>query len=373
MSTFGLDYRPALVNREGIGRATRELVRGLGAELAEDEALGLFGWTLSPVRYGIEALGLHARARLHRRRIPARLTGPWLQLTGGAARAVGAGVFHHTQPRRLPVRGVPTTTMIWDLLFLDDNGAPGGPWVAPDTAKAMARSAREAAEASDLVLVPTAFVQDEVERKLGVPRDRLRIVGLGADHLPEPRLDELITRPPFVLTVGRIDPRKNHRQALAAFEHLVAVGLPHHWMVVGPRGWRSSEVLAAFDASPARERITVEHDASDQRIADLLAMASACLFPSMGEGFGLPPVEAQRAGVPVVALRTSCLPEVLGQGAAWAEPGPDVVEQLAVALEGALLDSARRRELTDLGRTNAARHTWRASAAAHLAAWRELI
>ena len=175
-----------------------------------------------------------------------------------------------------------------------------------------------------------------------------------------------------MLTVGRIDPRKNHCQALAAFERLVAAGLPHHWVVVGPRGWRAEDVLAAFANSPARERITVEHTASDQRVADLLAMASACLFPSLGEGFGLPPVEAQRAGVPVVAVRTSCLPEVLGDGAAWAEPGPDVVEGLEAALERALLDSASRRALTDSGRANAARHSWRASAAAHLAAWREL-
>lgn len=366
--SFGLDYRPALVNREGIGRATRELVRAL--ELSQGEALELFGWTLRAPRYGSDALGLPPGARLARRRFPAKLTAPWLRLTGGVDRQLGVRVFHHTQPRRLPVRRARTTTMIWDLLFLDDEGRPGGPFVAADTAAAMAASARRAAAESDLVLVPTNFVRDEVEAKLGVPRERLRTVGLGADHLPPPRATS--TRPPFVLSVARLDPRKNHRLVLAAFERLVARGLPHHWVLAGPLGWRSGELLAAIAASPARERILHVPNASDQDLADLLAQASAFAFPSLGEGFGLPPVEAQRAGVPVVALRTSCLPEVLGEGAFWVPPG-EAPEAFEAALEAALLDSTARARVTTAGHANAARHTWERAAALHLAAWRELV
>lgn len=373
--TFGLDYRPALVNREGIGRATRELVRGLAGQLSPDEALGLFGWTLRAPRYRRADLGLPERARLHRRRFPARWTNAWLGLTGGVDRALGAAVFHDTQPRRLPTRRAKRTTMIWDLLFLDANGQPGGPWVARDTAHAMAASARAAADSADLLFVPTEFVRNDVIAKLGVAPERVRTVGLGADHLPAPALDLLLTRPPFLLTVARIDPRKNHALVLAAFERMFARGLPHHWLVVGPRGWRADEVLAAIERSPARERISVIENATDAELSGYLEGASAFVFPSRGEGFGLPPVEAQRAGTPVVALATSCLPEVLGDGAAWIAPGtPDEeVAGLEAALERALFDTQARAALIAAGHANAARHTWAASAAAHLAGWRALL
>ena len=102
----GIDYRPALVNREGIGRYTRELVRGM-IELDFDEHLGLFGYTLAPSKFSHEELGLKGtRAELLRLRFPSKLL-PWLlarlgkgvdDLTGGAE------VYHHTSYSRLPVR-----------------------------------------------------------------------------------------------------------------------------------------------------------------------------------------------------------------------------------------------------------------------------
>ena len=115
--TLGLDYRPALVNREGIGRATRELVRALVSLEDEALALELFGWTLAAARFDERELGLTrhpSAARLHRKRFPARWTRAWLQLRGGADRAMGmrGGLFHHTQPARLPIGSARESTMV---------------------------------------------------------------------------------------------------------------------------------------------------------------------------------------------------------------------------------------------------------------------
>ncbi|MCI0571275.1 MAG: hypothetical protein L0Y66_11020, partial [Myxococcaceae bacterium] len=99
----GLDYRPALVNREGIGRVTRELVRAM-VELGFGKSLGLFAYTLGAARYGRRELGLDGSgAELVRLRFPSKLL-PWLlaRLGKGADDLVGgADVFHHTQYRRL--------------------------------------------------------------------------------------------------------------------------------------------------------------------------------------------------------------------------------------------------------------------------------
>lgn len=370
----GLDYRPALVNCEGIGRATRELVRALPQAMTATERLALFGWTLRPPRFAAEELGLANTTQLSRRRFPARWTNAWLGLRGGADGLLGANVFHHTQPRRLCVRRAATTTMIWDLLFLDDDGQPGGPWVAAETAQAMATSARAAADESDLILVPTDFVRQDVIQKLNIAPERVRTVGLGAAHLPAPDYGALHTRPPFLLTVTRIDPRKNHALVLAAFERLVAMGLPHHWLVVGPNGWRAADFHAAVARSPVRHRIALIPKASDAEVAALFATAEAFVFPSRGEGFGLPPVEAQLAGIPVVALRASCLPEVLGDGCAWIEPDTldAETEALATTLRDVLSNHVTRAGLIARGTQNAARHTWAQSAARHLDAWRTL-
>src|SRR5262245_57893693 len=96
----GLDYRPALQNREGIGRYARELVRGF-VELGVDGDLGLFGYTLAPMRYSRRELGLlRSKAELVRLRWPSK----WLpSLLGALGKGVddlvgGADVFHHTQP-----------------------------------------------------------------------------------------------------------------------------------------------------------------------------------------------------------------------------------------------------------------------------------
>lgn len=368
---LGLDYRPALVNREGIGRATRELVRALTALDAPNLNLNLFGWTLAESRFDKSELGIN-QAKLHRRRFPAKLTQPWLRIRGGVDGLMGipSGIFHHTQPSRLPVKSARQTTMIWDLIFLDEDGQPGGPWVEKQTALTMATSAQQAAAESDLILTPTEFVRQDVIAKLNVEASRVATVGLGCNHIHTALPKDLPTRPPFILTVCRVDPRKNHSTMLAAFERLVRAGLPHHWLVVGPDGWRSGAINAAFEASPAAHRIVRIKDAPESQLRGLYATADVFLFASHAEGFGLPPLEAMASGVPVVAAAATCLPEVLGTAAALVDPEDD--EALFEALLAPIADRNLRREQIRQGKTQAERFSWAVAAEKHLEAWRRL-
>ena len=363
-----LDYRPALVNGEGIGRATRELVRAVGERVAADRAgeltgLDLFGWTRAAVRCEA-ALELHESASLSRRRLPNALLPFVLRRGADGCFDATPALFHHTQPARLPVKRAAQVTTLYDCIYLHDDearAAGDGPWVVEATASKMLASARAAVRDSALLCVPTEHVRADVVRRLDADPARVRVTGLGCEHLGAPRLEDMQTRPPFVLTVCRVDPRKNHLRMMRAFEAVVREGLPFHWYVVGPDGWRHERFDAALASSPARERVHRLRSVPEDELRSLYATCDAFLFASHAEGFGLPVLEAMAAGVPVVASDRPVLREVCDGAALLADPGDPAA--LATALRRLTESPSLRAELVERGRTRAAWFTWERSAA----------
>jgi glycosyltransferase involved in cell wall biosynthesis len=387
----GFDARPALVNREGIGRYARELVRGLladgtapaaSAEVVTPPAgagieLRLFGSTLAAARAADAELGLpHPRARLVRWRFPSRLLHQGLAWTrlGVDDLVGGCDLFHHTQPNILRVRRAREVLTVFDALFVADaegrtrdGGAPPG-WVEPANARRMTDTLRAAAARADLVLTGCHWVARDIVDSLRIDEARVRVTYLGCDHLP--LLPRMSVAEPYVLTVARVDPRKNHVGVLRAFEALVHEGRDLHWIIAGPVGWRSEEVEAAIARSPVRERITWRRAVAEDELAGLYAGASLFLWPSYAEGFGLPPLEAMRAGVPVIASNRTTLPEVLGDGAWLVDP--DEEGALAAAARSLLDDEAACARLVVRGRARAAELTWARCAAETAAAYQSL-
>ena len=124
-----MDYRPALVNREGIGRYTRELVRGM-VELGFDGNLGLFGYTLKGLCVPRAELGIdESRAELLRLRIPSRWIPKLLARRGQGVDDLvgGCEIYHHTQPNRLPVRRARQVATIFDCIWATDALREDGP------------------------------------------------------------------------------------------------------------------------------------------------------------------------------------------------------------------------------------------------------
>jgi glycosyltransferase involved in cell wall biosynthesis len=158
--------------------------------------------------------------------------------------------------------------------------------------------------------------------------------------------------------VGRVEPRKNQLTALAAVEHLNSMLLVCAGPVV-------DEEMAARLAGSRRCRLLGRVSEAD--LEALYALAEVVLFPSLYEGFGLPVLEGMRRGIPVVTVAISSLPEVGGSAALFVEDPLDV-EGLAAAVEEAI---ARRPELAELGRAEAARFTWRRTAEGVAQALRE--
>lgn len=364
----GIDYRPALVNREGIGRYTRELVRGM-TEHAFDANLGLFGYTLARSRFSRAELGLEAsRAELVRLRVPSRWV-PWLleRLRKGVDDLVGGcDVYHHTQYSRLAVRRAVEVATLHDCAYMLE-----ADYVTAETAERMTAAARELAASARRILVPTEYVGAEVVMHLGVWPNKVSVTGLGCDHMARalPARGFPPATEPYVLTVSRVDNRKNHVRMLRAFELLVKEGLPHRWIVVGPPGHGHEHFRRALADSTARGRVEWRQGVSDDELPRLYARASLFLFASLNEGFGLPPLEAMVAGTPVVAGSVTAMPEVCGDAAWYVEPTD--VERIFEGMRRVLAEPELAEDLVLRGRQRARLFTWKNTAKHTLIAYQK--
>ncbi len=367
----GLDYRPAVQNREGIGRYARELVRGF-IELGFDGDLGLFGYTAAPMRFSREELGIaRTRAELLRLRLPSRWL-PWLlaRLGRGVDDLVGgADIYHHTQPNMLPVRRATEVATIFDCIYM----IPDSGYLDPVVAERMTAAAKEQVRRARRILVPSQFVGAEVVMALGAHPARVAVTELGCDHIARALPPEGFGRAkePYVLTVARVDPRKNHLRMLQAFELLVRDGLPHRWVVAGPRGHEWQEFARALERSPARSRVQWIVDAPEEDLPRLYAQADCFLFASLNEGFGLPPLEAMACGTPVVSSCVTSLPEVCGDAAFLVEPTEH--ERIFEAMRRVLVEPDIAAELRSRGITQSRKFTWRECAKHTLLAYRKAL
>ncbi len=167
----------------------------------------------------------------------------------------------------------------------------------------------------------SAFVADEVVEAFGAEPARVRVVHPGIPDLPfvaegdaTAALGRLL--PPgtgrFCLTVGTAEPRKDLPGLVRAFAEVAAHHRDVSLVLAGPPGWDEERLTDSISASPARDRIVRTGWLEAVDLAALLPRASVLAYPSLYEGFGFPPLQAMRAGVPVVATRAGSLPEVLG-------------------------------------------------------------
>lgn len=241
-----------------------------------------------------------------------------------------------------------------------------------------------------LVLTPSRFVAGDLARTFGLPAARTVPIHLGVDppDAAGPAASAAAGRSgdgtdlwlgdatsqvpgvppgaPFLLHVGNMFPHKNLPVAVAAIERLAGDNV--HLVLTGADDPWCARLRAAVDGSPARHRVVFTGPVSDTQLGWLYRHAALLVLPSLSEGFGLTGLEAMVHGLPVLAARSSCLPEVYGDAAAYFDPGDPA--ELAEAAATLLGDQSRRQRLADAGRHHASRFSWRATAEATLACYR---
>ncbi len=162
---------------------------------------------------------------------------------------------------------------------------------------------------------------------------------------------------PYILTLGTIEPRKDHVTLLEAFTAIARADPDLLLVVAGADGWGQS--FASMLSSVPEEflsRIVREAVVDDDRRATLLLHARVLVYPSLYEGFGFPPLEAMSVGIPVVATSAGSLPEVLGGGALLAAVGD--AHALAAQVISVVDDTVERGELIERGRIRSASFSW---------------
>ena len=211
----------------------------------------------------------------------------------------------------------------------------------------------------------SAFVAGEVVEAFGADPDRVRVVAPGIPGLPPvddaeaaATLRRLVPAGSgrYCLAVGTAEPRKDLPGLVRAFTEVAARQHDVALVLAGPPGWGEEALATAVAASPARERIVRTGWVEAPDLAALIAGATVLAYPSLYEGFGFPPLQAMRAGVPVVASRAGSLPEVLGDGALLVDPGDHGA--LVEALDACVADEALRARLAAAGTAWAARFSW---------------
>nr|WP_256502708.1 glycosyltransferase family 1 protein [Desulfuromonas sp. KJ2020] len=168
----------------------------------------------------------------------------------------------------------------------------------------------------------------------------------------------------FVLFVGSIEPRKNLLRLLQAYQ-LLSDRLRREVKLVlaGFRGWENREVMAIL--KKLEGDVHYLGYVTEQDLAALYNLADLFVYPSLYEGFGLPPLEAMACGCPVLVSRIASLPEVCGEAAAYLDP--ENVEEMTAELTRLLEDGTARGQLATKGLERAQLFSWERSAREHLA------
>lgn len=221
-----------------------------------------------------------------------------------------------------------------------------------------------AARRAERVICHSEWVKAEVVRDIGVKPDRITVIPppVGHDFHPVPlaearahvanrfRLPEH-----YFLHVGTIEPRKNHARIVEAFERLCREGFPGPLVLVGKDGWRIEPILARLENSSERARIVRISDASEADLVALYGAATAVVFPSLEEGFGMPILEAMACGVPCITGDRTAMAEV---GAGFAElVTPESVDQIVEAMRRVWKDGTHRERAAIEGPPRAAGYT----------------
>lgn len=238
------------------------------------------------------------------------------------------------------------------------------------------RQAARAVRGAERTIAVSHHTARDLTELLGAPEGRVRVVynGIGAAFRPIDDADSAAVRSrygldaPFILFVGTFEPRKNIETLARAFRQVrarqdVALAL------VGRRGWLYASVFDEIERLGLRRHVRILEGVPDRHLPALYSAAAAFAYPSLYEGFGLPPLEAMACGAPTVVADSSSLPEVVGD-AALLHPPTDH-DALADALLRLLEDDTLRATLRQRGPEQAARFRWAASARQTLAVYRE--
>ena len=286
-------------------------------------------------------------------------------------RTRGADLTHHFGGR-LPARATsPAVVTIHDIQPLD---LPAN--FSATKSAFLRRSLPNTARRADLICTPTRWVADRVVERLGVPEDRVRVIGPAVGRRPVPSerdtIASIVGDRPVVLFPAITHPHKNHRLLIEAMAR-VHRDRPDALLVFTGGAGLAADAVAADIARVDPGGAFIRHlgRIEESVLMGLLADADVVAYPSTYEGFGLPVLEAMQAGTPVLAADAACLPEVVGDAGRLLPT--DDAERWAIEIITLLDDADQRARLAAAGAVRAAEWAGPDASGRLVDAWRDVV
>lgn len=229
-------------------------------------------------------------------------------------------------------------------------------WFRPGEAMFYTRMVRRAAERARKVITVSEFCRAEMMERWDLPADQVEATYEAARKVYRPAKKK-VSGPPTLLFVSAIHPRKNLGRLIRVWERLRAGRFPDlRLRVVGPAGWLAGGDLGELKRAVAKGGAVWEGAKTEEELRQAYCESTMLVYPSLYEGFGLPPLEAMACGCPVVCAKAGSLPEVCGGAAEYFDPES---EEEMMSVVGAVLGSeARQKELSRAGFVRAEEFSW---------------
>ena len=253
-------------------------------------------------------------------------------------------------------------------------------WYNPISRFRVQKLLRASAKKAHKIIAGSENSKRDIIEILRVPEEKVRVIYIGVNDMYKPiddqhELDSIKARygitGRFVLHVGSLNPRKNIPRLIDAYGRLPAEILEEYQLVIaGKRSWKSEGIFAKVKQSGLEDRVIFTGFVEDDDLPLLMNAADLLVFPSLYEGFGIPPLEAMACGTPVVASNASSIPEVVGDAALLFDPYN--IEEMADAMYRALTDEQLRNELRRKGFERVKLFSWEKAARETLAVYEEV-
>ena len=385
----GIDYTPAIRQGGGIGRWTRSLVEALLEQAtASEQEYTLFyagGGLKSAQQKFIQQAEQQVQPNLRYVKLPVsepNLTRLWQRLhlpvplelvarLGQPRQGLGKPAVLHFPDFVIPPHlGGRSLVTIHDLSFL----------ITPECAEAklrgyLTKAVPRAVQRADHISVDAAAIKTDLIERLGVPEEKISVIygGVGPEFRPitdREKLEEVRQRlklpEHFLLFLGTIEPRKNLARLAEAWHQIkdTEAGKGRRLVLAGRRGWLYEPILARIAELGLQDEIVWLDFVPEDDLVALYNLADLFCFPSIYEGFGIPPLEALACGTPVVTANNSSLAEVFTGAAIMCEATS--VESIAEAIQQGLAsldgDGQLIAQLREKGLERARQFTWQQAA-----------
>lgn len=355
-----IDISPAAHRKAGLGRHARELAeRAHRLDILNDYTL----FTYQPSRGQVPP----SLAHLPTYSVPWPAK-PWRMsvLLAHYARVPqdglvpGVALFHGTDHLLPYFRRIRTVFTLHDLipLLFPEFHLPLNRWFLNLMFPRFLRRA-------DAIVAVSECTKKDAIRIYGTPEEKITVIYNGVDARFHPVRDaETLRRvraayrlpEAYILYVGTIEPRKNLARLLDAYHALRQAGYPHKLAIVGAKGWLYQPVFDRIAALGLQDEVIFPGYIADEDLPAVYSGAALFAFPSLYEGFGIPPLEAMACGVPTLVSDTSSLPEVVGDAAL--QVSPTDTGAIKAGMERILSDAALARQLAGRGPERARMFTW---------------